>query len=113
MDFPCGSSSGQCEIGMEDRVDGHGMMGRLTDRDRELIGQAIQGIAMNDIGIIQDVVLELGEFKERPDPSVLYEGISGLMSKYGTLELGQIDIAEVMMDLMEVMKENKSSCPMV
>lgn len=36
-----------------------GMMGRLTDRDRELIGQAIQGIAMNDIGIIQDVVLEL------------------------------------------------------
>ena len=41
------------------------MMGRLTDRDRELIGQAIQGIAMNDIGIIQDVVLELGEFKER------------------------------------------------
>ena len=88
-----------------------GMMGRLTDRDRELIGQAIQGIAMNDIGIIQDVVLELGEFKERPDPSVLYEGISGLMSKYGTLELGQIDIAEVMMDLMEVMKENKIIMP--
>ena len=50
-----------------------GMMGRLSDRDRELIGQAVQGMALNDIGMIQDVVMELGEFKERPDPSVLYE----------------------------------------
>ena len=55
--------------------------------------------------------MELGEFKERPDPSVLYEGISGLMSRYGALDLGQIDIAEVMMDLMEVMKENKIIMP--
>lgn len=88
-----------------------GMMGRLSDRDRELIGQAVQGMAFNDIGMIQDVVMELGEFKERPDPSVLYEGISSLMNKYGSLELGQIDIAEVMMDLMEVMKENKIIMP--
>lgn len=88
-----------------------GMMGRLTDRDRELIGRAVEGIAMNDIGVIQDVVMELGEFKEKPDPSILYEGISELMSKYGSLDLGQIDIAEVMMDLMEVMKENKIIMP--
>ena len=27
-----------------------GMMGRLNDRDRELIGQAIEGVALNDIG---------------------------------------------------------------
>ena len=66
---------------------------------------------MNDIGVIQDVVMELGEFKEKPDPSVLYEGISELMSRYGSLDLGQIDIAEVMMDLMEVMKENKIIMP--
>ena len=40
-----------------------GMMGRLNDRDRELIGQAIEGVAMNDIGKIQDAVLALGEFQ--------------------------------------------------
>lgn len=27
-----------------------GMMGRLNERDRELIGQAIEGVALNDIG---------------------------------------------------------------
>lgn len=37
-----------------------GMMGRLSDRDRELISDAIQGIAINDIGMIQDAVLALG-----------------------------------------------------
>ena len=43
-----------------------GMMGRLNERDRELIGQAIEGVALNDIGKIQDAVLALGEFKGKP-----------------------------------------------
>lgn len=88
-----------------------GMMGRLIERDKELIGQAIRGIAENDIGMIQEAVMALGEFKEKPDQSVLYEDISELMSKYGSLDMGEIDVAEVMMDLMEVMKENKIRMP--
>ena len=51
-----------------------GMMGRLSDRDRELISDAIQGIAINDIGMIQDAVLALGEFRGKPDQSKLYRG---------------------------------------
>ena len=77
----------------------------------ELIGKAIRGIAENDIGMIQEAVMALGEFKEKPDQSVLYEDISELMSKYGSLDMGEIDVAEVMMDLMEVMKENKIRMP--
>lgn len=88
-----------------------GMMGRLTERDRELIGKAVQGIAVNDVGMIEDAVLALGEFKEAPDQSVLYEDINHLLSKYGTAEIGSIDIAEVIMSLMEVMKENKIMMP--
>lgn len=88
-----------------------GMMGRLSERDRDLIGNAIRGIALNDVGMIQDVVMELGEFREKPDPSVLYEGINGLMSKYAALDMGKIDIGEVMMDLMDVMKNNKIIMP--
>lgn len=88
-----------------------GMMGRLTVRDRELIGEAVRGIALNDVGVIQDVVMSLGEFKEKPDQSSLYEGISNLMAKYGTAEMGSIDVAEVTMSLMEVMKENKIIMP--
>lgn len=88
-----------------------GMMGRLTERDRELLELAVRGVAVNDIGMIQEAVMALGEFKERPDPSTLYEDISTLFGKYGRTEMGEIDIAEVMMDLMDVMKENKIIMP--
>ena len=88
-----------------------GMMGRLTERDRELIGNAVEGIAAGDIGKIQDVVMVLGDFKEAPDQSSLYEGISSLMSQYGSVDMGSIDIAKVTMSLMEVMKENKIIMP--
>ena len=71
-----------------------GMMGRLTEHDRQLIGEAIEGVAMNNIGKIQDAVLALGEFKGKPDSSKLYEDIRGLMEKYGTADMGNIDVAE-------------------
>ena len=89
-----------------------GMMGRLTERDRELIAKAVRGVALNDVGLIQEAVMALGEFKENPDPSRLYEDISSLLSKYGTVDMGDIDVAEVMMDLMEVMKENRTILPL-
>lgn len=68
-------------------------------------------MAANDVGMIQEAVLALGEFKEKPEPSRLYEDISGLLSKYGTVDMGDIDIAQVMQDLMEVMKANKIVMP--
>ncbi len=81
-----------------------GMMGRLNDRDRELIGQAIEGVALNDIGKIQDAVLALGEFKGHPTQRRLYTDIRDLMAKYGTADFGEIDIVEILTDLMDVMK---------
>lgn len=72
-----------------------GMMGRLTERDREMLGKAIEGIALNDIGLIRQAVLGLGEFKERPDQRKLYEGIEGLMLKYGHEDMGKINVGRL------------------
>ena len=36
-----------------------GMMGRLTERDRKLVGKAVQGVALGDVGMIQEAVLAL------------------------------------------------------
>lgn len=88
-----------------------GMMGRLTERDREQISNAVRGVATNDIGVIQDAVLALGDFRGKPDQSRLYDDISNLMAKYGTAEMGEIDVAELIQELMEIMKENKISMP--
>ncbi len=64
-----------------------GMMGRLTERDRKQIAKAVEGVALNDIGMIQDAVLALGEFRGEPDPSQLYKDIRDLMAKYGTADM--------------------------
>ena len=88
-----------------------GMMGRLTEHDREMIGKAVQGVALGDVGLIQQAVLGIGEFKERPDQRKLYEDIDGLLMKYGSVDMGQINVAEVMTDLMDVMKDNKIKMP--
>ena len=61
--------------------------------------------------MIQDAVLAIGEFRGKPDQSKLFEDIRNLMAKYGSEDLGNIDIAEIMQDLMEVMKENKITMP--
>ena len=88
-----------------------GMMGRLTEHDREMIGKAVQGIALNDVGMILNAVMAIGEFKEKPDQHRLYDGISALLTKYGNTGIGNINIAEVMSDLMDVMKDNKIKMP--
>ena len=56
-------------------------------------------------------MLGLGEFKERPDQRKLYEGIEGLMLKYGHEDMGKINVGEVTVDLMDVMKVNKIRMP--
>ena len=76
--FSCGSAPGNVRIrdGKIVWID-MGMMGRLTERDREQIAKAVEGVALNDIGMIQDAVLALGEFRGEPDPSQLYKDIRG------------------------------------
>ena len=88
-----------------------GMMGRLTDRDREFISRAVEGVALNDIGMIQDCVLAIGEFRGKPDQSQLYDDLQALMAKYGTADMGSIDIAELVKSLMETMKNNQIVMP--
>lgn len=88
-----------------------GMMGRLTNRDREFISNAVEGVALNDIGKIQDSVLAIGEFRGKPDQSQLYSDLQALMSQYGTADFGSIDISVLTKDLMETMKNNQIVMP--
>lgn len=88
-----------------------GMMGTLTDRQRELVGRAITGVARGDINLCRDAVLGLGEFHGETDKRRLYRDIEDLLDKYGSADLGGMDLAKVFEDLTEVMKRNGISMP--
>ena len=88
-----------------------GMMGSLSDRQRELIGKAITGVARGDVNACRDAVLGLGEFRQKPDKHRLYRDMEDLLEKYASADLGTMDLAEVMQDLTEVMHQNGIAMP--
>ena len=85
-----------------------GMMGRLSRRDCGLVGDAVKGIAEDDIGQIQDALVALGNFSQRPDQTKLYSDLSDIMTRYGSLDFGQIDIVKIMTELMNMLKNNNA-----
>ena len=88
-----------------------GMMGSLDERQRTLIGKAVTGVARGDINLCRDAVMGLGEFHGKTDKRRLYRDIEELLDKYGSADLGSMDLAQVFEDLSAVMKANGISMP--
>ena len=88
-----------------------GMMGRLTERDRRLMREAVKGIALNDISMLENAILKLGDFWGKPEEGKLYEDLRQLLKRYGKASFGSLDVAEFLQEIMEIMKENKIGLP--
>lgn len=88
-----------------------GMMGRLSEKDRRVMVKGVQGIALHDISMIENAVLEIGEFYGKTDRNKLYDDIKNFVDDYGSSSMGSIDIAEVLQALMEIMKTNNIGVP--
>ena len=88
-----------------------GMMGRLSEKDRRTMVKGVEGIAAHDVVMVENAVLEIGEFRGKPDRNKLYQDIKEFLDRYGSSGMGDIDIAEVLAALMEIMKTNNISIP--
>jgi ubiquinone biosynthesis protein len=88
-----------------------GMMGRLTERERKIMVRGVQGIGMKDGTMVTDAVLDLGKFWGKPDRDQLYRDLREFIEEFGTVSMGQVDVAETLQAIMEVMKANKIGMP--
>ena len=88
-----------------------GMMGRLTNRDRRIMVRGVEAIAMHDISKVTDAVLDLGDFWAKPDRDALYNDLRDFLQQYQSKAMGDVDLAEAMSDLMDIMKNNHMSMP--
>ena len=88
-----------------------GMMGRLSTRDKTLMERAIRSIAISDIASLESVILELCETKGKVDEGRLYRELRTLIERYGKMSLGNIDIIDFFMQVLEIMKENGLKLP--
>ena len=88
-----------------------GMMGRLSEKDRHTMIKGIRGIALHDISMVENSVLEKGEFRGKPDRERLYQDLKKFIADYGTTSMGSLDVAAAIAGLVEIMKQNRISLP--
>lgn len=88
-----------------------GMMGRLSEKDRYTMIKGIRGIALHDISMVENSVLEIGEFRGKPDRERLYQDLKKFIADYGTTSMGSLDVAAAIAGLVEIMKQNRISLP--
>lgn len=86
-----------------------GMMGRLSEKDRHTMIKGIRGIALHDISMVENSVLEIGEFRGKPDRERLYQDLKKFIADYGTTSMGSLDVAAAIAGLVEIMKQNRIS----
>ena len=55
--------------------------------------------------------VKIGKFWGKPDRDQLYRDLREFIEEFGTVSMGQVDVAETLQAIMEVMKSNKIGMP--
>ena len=88
-----------------------GMMGRLSEKDRELLKTAVRAVAQNDAGTLKDVLLTLGVHSGKIDHVRLYADIDEFLSRYASMGMADIDLARLMEELLGLAESHGISMP--
>lgn len=88
-----------------------GMMGRISHCNQTLITEAVKAVAKNDASKLKDIILAMGECHAKINHAKLYGNIEELLVHYGTMELGEMNMAEAMEDAIKIAKDNQISIP--
>lgn len=86
-----------------------GMTGHLSDRNKLLIKRAVIALLQNDIYEIKNVLLAMGETKNRINHANLYTDIDDIVSKYMTMGFGDMHLGELIEKLLDLVKEHHIS----
>lgn len=88
-----------------------GMTGRLSARHRQLFKSAIYAASENDYYELKSVVLALARQTGDVDHLKLYADIEEMMTRYGSEELGNIDVGQFVMEFIHVAESNGLAMP--
>lgn len=83
-----------------------GMTGHLSEFYKQLLRRAILSILKHDIYELKNVLLSLGEAKERINHARLYTDIDDIVSKYVSMDFGNMKLGELIEKLLDMVKEH-------
>lgn len=88
-----------------------GMTGHLSARDRGLVNDAIVAVAEGNVSALKDVVLSLGLHSDTIDHAKLYADVEMFLSRYSSSDIGELNLADIMQELLGIAKSNEISMP--
>lgn len=83
-----------------------GMSGHLNEHNKLLLKKAITALLENDIYALKNVLLAFGEPKERINHARLYTDIDDIVSRYMSMDFGNMKLGELIERLLDLVKEH-------
>ncbi|MDD3336675.1 MAG: AarF/UbiB family protein [Eubacteriales bacterium] len=88
-----------------------GMVGRLSPKDQTAFKKAASGVVAHDVGAVMEAVLAIGKHSAPIDREALYRDCDNMLAEYMEMDMGSMDLASMMQQLMELAKKHKISMP--
>lgn len=88
-----------------------GMMGRLSVRDQELFREAVKAIVRGDVDALKGILLTIGVCTGKIDHARLYTDIDDFLTKYGKMELGTMDLGQMLEEILTLAKQHHIAMP--
>jgi len=88
-----------------------GMMGQLTEKDRSFIRDGVKAIAEHDIFLLQNIILNLGDYKGKINHPKLYIDVDDMITKYSTKSLGELNLGVILQDFFAIAKSHGIKMP--
>lgn len=81
-----------------------GMTASLTPSQRQLVGRMFRSVTANDPYLLMESVIGISRKNGPVDESVLLEELSMLLARYGSSQLSDLNIGDVMGEVVEVLR---------
>ncbi len=88
-----------------------GMVGRLTPREQQLLKRAVKGVVLADVQETKAALLSLAVHTQVIDHPRLYEDIETVMSRYGQMEMGQMNLGKMMEEVLSIANRHGLQMP--
>ena len=88
-----------------------GMMGRLSERNRDLFKLAVNAVINNDASTLKDICLAIGDVYGEIDHFKLNQDINMLLNRYGNLSLENIDVTSIFTEFSTIASSNNIKIP--
>ena len=88
-----------------------GMMGVLSNRDRQLFRTAMLAVTRQDIYELENAIMSIGVIHEKVNHNELYEDIRIFVDRYGNSDLSDLNLGQILAEVMEIAAKHHIGLP--